>query len=44
MKPRHLLPAAVLCAIAVAVAGCGNKGPLVRASDVPPPVARAAAP
>lgn len=35
MKPRHLLPiAAALCALA----GCGNKGPLVRPSEAPPPV------
>ena len=34
MKPRKLLPAVALCAIVLA--GCGNKGPLVRPSDVPP--------
>ena len=35
MTPRHLLPAAAICLLALA--GCGNKGPLVRPSDVPPP-------
>ena len=36
MTPRHLLPAAAACLLVLA--GCGNKGPLVRPSDVPPPV------
>ena len=35
MTPRKSIPAAALCL--VALAGCGNKGPLVRPSDVPPP-------
>jgi predicted small lipoprotein YifL len=45
MTPRHLLPAAAICLLALA--GCGNKGPLVRPSDVPPaqpPVTDAVAP
>ena len=48
MKPNNLLPAAALCLLLLA--GCGNKGPLVRPSDIPPPaegapaVAPAAAP
>lgn len=29
MKPRHLLPFIILSLFALALAGCGNKGPLV---------------
>lgn len=29
MKPRHLLPFIFLSLLALALAGCGNKGPLV---------------
>ena len=36
MTPRKFLPvAAALCLLALA--GCGNKGPLVRPADAPPP-------
>ena len=41
MKPRHLLPVAAAACVLV-LAGCGNKGPLMHPSEVPPPVAPAA--
>ncbi|MEO5629086.1 MAG: lipoprotein [Thermomonas sp.] len=39
---RNVALPLALMTLCVALSGCGNKGPLVRASDVPPPPAAVA--